>query len=175
MERRGCHSFFAFTTVITMAALTAGCGLFVGKKEDIQRPAKPLRISAVSLTMAADTNENWPVLVDMVRVPDASLVDTLLGIEADAWFDGEKQRFGNANPDSRTDSWEVVPGTSVGPFGVRMRGRVAGVLFCRTRAPTPPLKLDARGNVLINVTDDGCTPSDPRSRRNSPAQGRRGR
>ena len=120
-------------------------------------PARPLKLKTVSLSMSAEANDNWPVPVELVRFEDAALADILLSKDAKNWFDGDGENFRRAHPEVRSDSWEVVPGTLVGPFEVRMRGKLAGVLFCGTRQAAAPLRVERKGDVVINIDDTGCT------------------
>lgn len=125
--------------------------------ESPTEPARPLKLKTISLSMSAEANDNWPVPVELVRFEDATLADILLRKDAQNWFDGEGEDFRRAHPEVRSDSWEVVPGTLVGPFEMRMRGKLAGVLFCGTRQPAAPLRVERKGNVVINIDDTGCT------------------
>ena len=111
-----------------------------------------------SLTLVADEylNENWPVRIDMVRVEHANELDLLLGFSAREWFESESEEFRRTHPGARYDTWEVVPGTEVGPVNVRVRGRsLAGVVFCDTPAATGPVDL-VEGNMMLSVHDTGC-------------------
>lgn len=130
-----------------------------GNKEQVEKPAKLLKVKTISLNMLPGTNENWPVAVELVRVRDMALVDTLLRISTEEWFGEMGESFRQAHPEALYDAWEVVPGTQVGPFRVRERGKFAGVLFCRTRQETPPLRFLKNGEVTINIDNSGCTPS----------------
>ncbi len=143
--------------VLIAGLVVAASGCFWRDKESITKPARPVKIKTIALTMAANTNDNWPVPVELVRVEDASLVETLLNIKANAWFEEAGRSFRQAHPEAHFDSWEIVPGTFAGPFNVKARGKLAAVLFCGTRLPSPPLRFERSGKVLINVSDAGCT------------------
>ncbi len=138
-------------TVLLVTALLIGCA---GNRE---KPTKPRRLSldSVTLVMAADVNDNWPVAVELVRVADADLLRQLLVIESSGWFDGEGDKFRSANPRELFDIWEVVPGTVVGPISVKARKRVAGVLFCDLRGRVPQ-RVEHQGSIVVRIEDEGC-------------------
>ncbi len=154
-------ALLAVLVQMTGCGILGGLGGLVGgsDKEKITKPSQPLKVKNVSLNMLPAANQNWPVAVELVRVRDVELVDALLRIKTEDWFGEAGNNFRQAHPDALYDAWEVVPGTNVGPFKVRKRGRFAGVLFCRTRAGSPPLRFNRNGNVVINIDNTGCTPS----------------
>ena len=146
---------------------TTGCA---SKGEKITKPKDPLKLRSMVLRMESGANGNWPVRVDLVRTKDADLLPRLTAMKADGWFGEAGTSFRDAHPEVYVDSWEVVPGTVVGPFKVRLRERVAGVLFCNTRSSPPPLRLAIDGAVLVTVDDDRCRVGEGR---NEPQQRRR--
>lgn len=141
------------TTLALAALLLLGCG---GRGDD-SAVERPLKLKQLTVDMAEQTNDNWPARLDLVRFEDASLADELLRVETDVWFASGKQTFERAHPEALFDSWEVVPGTVVGPFDVKVDGRVVGVLFCGTRTPPPPLRVERDGKVVVHVDEDGCS------------------
>ena len=146
--------------LIAMAVTLSGCsmfGLFGGGGEDRkQKPQERIKVKSVSLAMSPDANERWPVRVELVRVKDERLAKSLLLIKTENWFGEEGEGFQKANPQALYDEWEVVPGTAIGPFKTRKRGRYAGVLFCGTRVPRPPERISRKGHMMIHVDDQGC-------------------
>lgn len=147
-------------TLVLTTLLSSGCGIF-GKsdvsKEPVVKPRPPLRISSITLAMEWDANDNWPVSVELVRVKDVALVEELLAIESSAWFKQSGQNFRQANPRAYFDSWQVVPGTVVGPLKATVKGLVAGVLFCDLNDSSIPLRVHQNGRVLINIAKDACS------------------
>ena len=135
-----------------LLALLSGCG----GGDATERPLRPLRVSNITLTMPEGVNGNWPARVELVRVTDDRLVTQLLGIEAGAWFKEAREGFRRAHPEVLFDTWEVVPGTVVGPVKVGVVEDVSGVLFCETRVPLPPLKFERDGDVVVHIDDKGC-------------------
>ena len=136
--------------------MLAGClGNQSGGGDDTS-PRRFLKLERIQFAMAPAVNDNWPVRVDLVRVKEADLISELLRIETGAWFSGRRTAFRNANPDALVDSWEVVPGTVVGPFEAEVGGDVEGVLFCELRSPPPPLRFDRDGEVVVKIEADGC-------------------
>ncbi len=145
---------YLLACTVLVAIVVSACG----GQERVTKPARPLKLNAVIIAMEEGVNENWPVSVELVRVNDAILIDELLSIDTPSWFGKKGSAFALANPGATINSWEVVPGTRVGPQRVRARGRLAGVLFCHFRAPEPPppIRFERDGNVVINITEDGC-------------------
>ena len=141
--------------VLTTLALLAGC---VADDAGLSVPQRPLRLDSFTLAMAGAANGNWPVAVDLVRVQDEALVQSLLAIEATAWFGSAGDRFRKAHPGARIDSWQIVPGTVVGPIDLSIEEDVGGVLFCGYRTLTSvPLRVERDGHVTVRIDDSGCT------------------
>lgn len=135
--------------------LTGCLGSLSGGGDDTP-PRRFLELESIQFTMAPAVNDNWPVRVDLVRVKEADLVSELLRIETGTWFSGRRTAFRSTNPDALIDSWEVVPGTVVGPFEAEVGDDVEGVLFCELRSPPPPLRFDRDGEVVVKIEDDSC-------------------
>ena len=147
-------STIATLTGLALASLLlAGCA---GRDDGVAAP-RPLKLKQLTVDMAAHTNENWPARLELVRFEDAALADELLRVETDVWFAGGRQTFERAHPEVLFDSWEVVPGTVAGPFDVKVDGKVVGVLFCGTRTPPPPLRVERDGKVVVFVDAQGCS------------------
>lgn len=161
------------TLLLGVALVAAGCslipGLGGGRNPDApQKPKNPVRLKTVSLAMSKEANSGWPAKVELVRVRDEGLANVLLRIKAADWFGTEGDAFRQANPFAQYDAWEVVPGTNIGPFKTRRRGRFAGVLFCGIQSERPPYRMHRDGNVMIYIDDEGCTvtgTSDAKGRR----------
>ena len=153
-----------------LAALVAVAALLIGCAGQSEKPTKPRksRVDAVTLVMAPRVNNNWPVAVQLVRVDDADLVRDLLAIESSAWFEGEAEKFRSANPNVLLDTWEVVPGTVVGPVSIWSRQRLAAVLFCDLRGRMPQ-RIERNGAIVVRIEDDGCQIAAPPPRRRWPA------
>lgn len=135
----------------------AGCAAMGGNGAG---PAPPtLAVETLTLRMASGVNSDWPVPVELVRVPDPAALDQLLEMNAAEWFGGGGEAFRIANTDALYDAWEVVPGTTTGPFDIRVAGRYNGVLFCDVRAEEPPLAVpfERDGDVLVSIGDEGCS------------------
>ena len=148
---------YATVTALCLFIL-AGCA--GNNAEKITEPERPLRLNHLSLVMPAQSNENWPARVDLVRVTDVALANHLLSIETRAWFKKSREAFRQAHPEVFFDSWEVVPGTVVGPLDVGVTRPVAGVLFCGTlasRSVPPPVRFERDGDVAVRIDDEGCT------------------
>ena len=150
-------------SLVSVAALAlGGCAALRlvglgGDDDGPQKPQDPVRVNSVSLAMSEQANEGWPARVELVRVRDETLAGVLLRIETPDWFGAGGDGFRRANPAALYHGWEVVPGTTIGPFKTRKRGRFAGILFCGTRPPSPPpLRLDRSGHLMIYVDKEGC-------------------
>lgn len=169
-SRAPCAALRAGLLLIAVALTLSGCsmfGLFGGGGDRKQKPQERIRVKSVSLAMSSEANDRWPVRVELVRVRDERLAEALLRIETANWFGAEGDGFHKANPQAIYDEWEVVPGTAIGPFKIRKRGRFAGVLFCGTREPRPPERIARRGDMMIYVDDEGCNVSKRESSKRS--------
>ena len=142
-----------FGYVLMFVFLSSGCA--VGN-DGPQPPQRLLRIKTLTLAMARGVNADWPVEVGLARVEDETLVQPLLAIEAMAWFGEAGRKFRQSHPQARFDSWEVVPGTVIGPVDVQAAGDWAGVLFCGLRSMAVPLRVEQDGNVTVRIEDAGC-------------------
>lgn len=120
---------------------------------------QPLRLDHISFRMHPGANDNAPAHLTLVRVAEDELLKELLQIESEAWFGEAGRAFRNKNPDALYDDWEVVPGRVSGPFDVELDDdeEVGGVLFCDTASAAPPMRLEADGDMTVNVAGDGCT------------------
>jgi len=160
MKRAGLVALVVALTLTAQGCMLLGLARSVGiggKGDGLQKPKEPVRVKSVSLVMSENANQQWPVRVELVRVRDEALAEVLLRMEARDWFQAAGQGFRQANPSELYNEWEVVPGTNIGPFKVRKRGRFAGILFCGTRTPEPPLRLKRSGNLMIYIDDAGCS------------------
>ena len=140
------------------AALAATLATLIGCASDSARtePERPLRIESAILRLASTANDRRPVRVSLVRVDDERLVEDLLAVTGTEWFeDGRRDGFLAAHPTAVHDWWEVVPGTTIGPFDLRARGARAGVLFCDV-GPRAPVRVERDGELRIGIDDDGC-------------------
>ena len=157
--------------VLVVALLATGCASGGGK----QRVGETANLKTLRFTMDANANDNRPARVELVRVDDENLIDEMVRIESASWFEGDGEAFRRANPSAISDAWELVPGLDSGPFEVSLkrgfvkrmlrRGKVAGVLFCDTLKPSPPLRVARKGKVSVTVRNDGCTLDDPVAKR----------
>ena len=133
-------------------ASLAGCATDTGRIE----PARPLRVESATLSLAPQANERRPVRVSLVRVDDERLARDLLAISGSDWFEGgERDAFLAAHPTAVHDWWEIVPGTTIGPFDLRDRRGLAGVLLCDVGARSP-VRVERNGEIRIGIDDGGC-------------------
>ena len=136
-----------------------GCG-FDGLERDTGPPV--VDITSVVLEMPVNANDDWPARVDLVRVDDAGIHARLLAVDPAQWFDGAAARkFEDAHPQAYIDRWEIVPGTSIGPFDLGLFDLglfddVAAVLLCDVESNPPPKAVALEGDLRIIVTDSGC-------------------
>ena len=150
------------TVAVLLAVLVAGCA---GQGEKITKPKDPLKLRSITLHMEEGVNGDWPVRVDLVRTKDADLLPRLTAMKTDGWFGEAGASFRDAHPEVYVESWEIVPGTVIGPFDVKLRERVAGLLFCDTQSTPPPLRLTNEGSVLVTVDDERCRLSKPQKKK----------
>lgn len=119
-------------------------------------PARPLRIETATLSLAPEANSRRPVRVSLVRVVDERLAENLLATAGSEWFEGGgREAFLAAHPTAVHDWWEIVPGTTIGPFDLRSRGVFAGVLICGVGSRVP-VRVERDGELRIGIDDDGC-------------------
>jgi len=116
----------------------------------------PLKLKRISLAMAAGANGNRPARVELVRVADKRLVAELVGTDTRAWFATAGDAFRRAHPTASFEAWEVVPGHAEGPVDVKLRGKVAGVLFCDAGPDSTPFRVVADGHLTVAIDDTGC-------------------
>ena len=135
----------------------AACAALTGCGSSTVRPDNPLRLTSITLRMDQQANENWPAKVELVRVGDMNLVNELVGMPASDWFGPAGATFRNSHPEAHYNYWELPPGSLLGPYDMRVRGRLAGVLFCDTRSPQPPLRMESHLHAEIAVGTEGCT------------------
>lgn len=155
-------------TVVVALVCVGGClGRDAAKVDD------PLKLRNISITMEAGTNGDRPARVELVRVRDARLVPQLIAIDPADWFGAEGEAFRGANPKAVYDSWEPVPGLGSGPHDVRVRGKFAGVLFCKTREASPPLRVERDGSLTVVIDESGCRIDGGKYAESRAARGRR--
>ena len=145
------------SALVLVVVLAAGCAGDGGRQAAVVPPAPALLLDSLSFTVEAGVNGNRPVRMSLVQVRDARLVSELMQIETTAWFGAGGEAFRRAHPDAFYDDWELVPGRLAGPFGVAVDALVAGVLFCSTRAGSPPLRVEWDGDVTVRIDDNDCT------------------
>ena len=149
----------AYVAFAAMCILS-GCAGTTEEEAQVE-PKRPLKIETLKLVAARGVNDNSPVPVDLVRVPNVTLLQELLSTETGAWFAERRDRFRNANPGAYIDSWELVPGTVVGPTDVELDIDVAGVLFCGLMngggGGGAPFRVEQDGDLTITVGDTECS------------------
>ena len=150
----------AYVALVAMWFLSGCAG--TAEQEAQLEPKRPLKIETLKLVAARGVNDNSPVPVDLVRVPNVTLLPELLSTETRTWFAEGRDRFRNAYPDAYIDSWELVPGTVVGPVDVELDVDVAGVLFCGLMNGVDagaPFRIEQDGELTITVGDTECSVS----------------
>ena len=140
------------------AAIAVALATLIGCATDSVRtePERPLRIESATLSLAPEANGRRPVRVSLVRVEDERLAEDLLAAAGTEWFEGGgREAFLAAHPTALHDWWEVVPGTTIGPFDLRARRALAGVLLCDIGSRAP-VRVERDGEIRIGIDDDGC-------------------
>ena len=145
--------------LLALAGCTGGLGGFFG--DFLERDTGPpvVDITSVVLEMSENANNDWPARVDLVRVDDAGTYHRVLAVDPTEWFDGPGARkFEDAHPRAHLDRWEIVPGTSIGPFELDLGvfDDFAAVLLCDVESDPPPRAVALEGDLRIVVTDSGC-------------------
>lgn len=159
---KGSQLIVRLTLLATFLSLSS-CGLIdtvLGfAKSESSGGSRPnaLKLRRVSLIMDEDSNDNWPVKIEIIRINDVMLVKEVLAISTEDWFKEKGETFRSANPKAYSDVWEIVPGTSIdNSRPQRVKGRVGGVLFCDLQEPKPAERISISGHILIKVGSDGC-------------------
>ena len=145
--------------LLALPGCTGGFGDFFGDflERDTGPPA--VDITSVVLEMSEHANDDWPARVDLVRVDDAGTYDRVLAVDPTEWFDGAGARkFEDAHPRAHLDRWEIVPGTSIGPFefDLGLFDDFGAVLLCDVESNPPPKAVALEGDLRIIITDSGC-------------------
>ena len=133
-----------------------GCGSLSG---DVDHGPPVVDITSVVLVMSENANDDWPARVHLVRVEDADIHARVLDVDPTEWFDGAGARkFEDAHPQAHLDRWEIVPGTSIGPFAFDpgLFDDFTAVLLCDVESNPPPRTVALEGDLRIMVTDTGC-------------------
>ena len=141
---------------VTIEADDRGCTVVGGKRqESLLNRLRRSKFAKLSFALPIAVNQNRPVRVALVRVKDANLVVDLTRYDSDRWFGAGGEAFRQDHPDALYDDWELVPGENYGPFRLAVNKKVAGVLFCSTPG-APPLQLDWKGDVEVEIDNEGC-------------------
>jgi type VI secretion system protein len=72
-----------------------------------------LKFETVSLTAIEAANDNSPVAVDLLLVRDQALIDKLLALTSDQWFQQKAQFEADYPKDLSVYGWEIVPGQTL--------------------------------------------------------------
>ena len=145
-----------YALIIAVLAVVA-CG---SDRETITEPARPLRLEQITLDMSPDANGRHPARIDLIRARDVTVIDRLLSFGTRSWFGETRDAFRKAHPAVQFDSWEIVPGTTIGPVDLAIEDWVGGVLFCGTlnlSTVSPPIRFERDGEVVVQIDDVGCT------------------
>ena len=157
----------ALSCVVLLALTGCGGGLgalgslggVVGGLLDRDTGPPAVDIESVVLEMPETANDDWPARVHLVRVDEADTYARVLAVDPQEWFDGGgARRFEDAHPQAHLDRWEIVPGTSIGPFefDTGFFDDFAAVLFCDVESDPPPKAVAQEGDLRVVVTDSGC-------------------
>ncbi len=65
----------------------------------------------ISITAAPGANRDTPVALDIVAVGDETMVQVLMGLDANGWF-SQKEKFQH-QPEFNVKTFEVVPGQTI--------------------------------------------------------------
>ena len=134
-------------------------GDFIGGFLDRDPGPPAVDITSVVLEMSENANDDWPARVHLVRVDDADTYARVIAVDPTEWFNGAGARkFEDAHPQAHLDRWEIVPGTSIGPFAfdVGFFDDFAAVLLCDVESSPPPRTVALEGDLRIIITDSGC-------------------
>ena len=147
--------------LLALPGCTGGIGSFIGDSLEHEPGPPVVDIDSVALEMAENANDDWPARVHLVRIDheDAGTHARLLAVNPTQWFDGAGARkFEDAHPQAHVDRWEIVPGTSIGPFAIDagLFDAFVAVLLCDVESDPPPRTVALEGDLRVIVTDSGC-------------------
>ena len=147
--------------LLALPGCAGGFGSFIGDFLEGEPGPPVVDIESVVLEMPENTNDDWPARVHLVRVDhdDSGIHARLTAVDPTEWFDGTGARkFEDAHPQAHLDRWEIVPGTSIGPFPVDAGffDAFTAVLLCDVESDPPPKTVALEGDLRIIVTDSGC-------------------
>ena len=140
---------------LTVVIDDSGCRIEGGRPRQsiLDRLRRSKRVE-LSFAVPGEANGNRPVRVELVRLDDPDLVPTLARLSGSQWFGQARAAFRSTNPEVLMDDWELVPGSSYGPFRLGVNDNVHGVLFCG--AAGRPLRVPWESEVNVEVGDRGC-------------------
>ena len=151
-----------------------GCRLEGGKRrKSILGAFRRSKSVEVTFAMGPAANGNRPLRIQMVRVDDADHVADLARLSGAAWFGAGGRAFRRDHPGVAVDDWELVPGSTHGPFRLAVNTKINGILFC---GPTSdfPLEVAWRRKLAVRIDAHGCTLAATRGSRRSPARRKSG-
>jgi type VI secretion system protein len=138
-------------TLLLPGAL-AGCGVSKGLAKRATRVA---RVSSgkmsLQVAISPDANQNSPVAVDVLLIKDKSLLKAAQGMSAKDWF-AKKRQLTNQYPKAvEVQSWEWIPGQTIGPISFVVPVDVEGaMMFARYASDGPhSLPLPTSGKVAV--------------------------
>ncbi len=79
----------------------SGCGAVLGN----------INTKDISITAAPGANRDTPVALDIVAVGDETMVQVLMGLDANGWF-SQKEKFQHQS-EFNVKTFEVVPGQTI--------------------------------------------------------------
>jgi type VI secretion system protein len=123
---------FLVSSVLLVAMLLAGCGLFVRTRSLLGG-----RVD-VFVTLSETANGNHPVAVDLLIVRNPELLERLLGMGGREWFAERDQIRRDFLPGEDLDvwSWEWVPGQRVPDQEIPLAaGAKGGLVFAEYLSP----------------------------------------
>ena len=141
------------------ALVVAGCGMFGGGETPPEDAIIPIDVTEITLSVAPGVHGNSPVRIDLIRVTDEGEFKRLLQTDATEWFADGARTFIDTHPDASVERYEVVPGTEVGPFEVRVDEDVVGVLLCEIAGEHGHVqRVVLSGHLRVHATErGGCT------------------
>lgn len=145
--------------LLALPGCTGGFGGVLGDLAGRDDGLPVADIESVVLQMPENVNDDWPARVHLVRVDDPGAYARVLAVDPTEWFDGAgARRFDDAHPQAHLDRWEIVPGTTIGPFALDdgLFEEFAAVLLCDVGSGPPPKAVALEGDLRIVVTDAGC-------------------
>lgn len=127
-----CRSFVRKNALMRLLAVASVVATLVACAE-----TPDLNLDTIELSASDRANDNSPVAVDLVMVHEEPLVEQILALTAQEWFDQRDQLRVDHPRGLTVFSWEVVPGQTLTAPVRGEQAAWAGIVFTKYQTPGP--------------------------------------